>query len=418
MRRTILLLIFVICLICSCREDDVQVRIADNDNFELHLDLHRNSANQFIIASNDEGEIVFDTLLSNFEGVKMIDIPQDEKLNITYGYEEDRRSFSINTYAQVKSGFLLKNVRKDCSLSLFDKYSRWHNIELTIKNSPEIDSVFSSFLRFYETNNTTIADGKVVIRGRFRENFDQIITLKTKSNSFAYQSYLLPFDHLNREQDTIYHEVDFNEFQDSKIEYVNLKFNTSWEVDITGVKSAEKYIEFLNKSNYLNTYRQSIRFFTLENLKVDQYLLNVRHGIHIEGLFYEFRKFESEIPVELSFYEPHVKINNKSPSSYDISLDESTNLVLLEYHFRYNNVGSTWKIYNYGKSQISADLPTIPHYILEEYPIISEIIEFPNIFIVRSYEVEDFTEAEFSAENVDRNIDCNEIQRHSITESF
>lgn len=410
MTRIVAFSVFAIWLICSCKEEEMQVGIPENEKFELHLDLLRNNYNHFVIASNDEGEIVFDTLLSDYEGVRMIDIPKDEKLNITYGFQFTQSSFAIYTYANVKSGFKCTSLIRGCG-ELFNRLVSHDRIKLVIRNVPELDSVFYPFFNKFDPYE--LDDGNLVLSGSIYENYDHLITLKPTSSTRNYKSYLLPYNELDSDQDTIYHEVDYSDFENPEIRYINMSYDRKWIVDVTGAKSGEGFVHLADFDVQTGS---SIRIFNLADLSIDRYLFDVKNANSIDG--FQSRKLESSIPKEITLVDSDVDIISKSAKAFEIKTDGTANLVRVEYEYRIGQALSYWTVYNFEQKEIKLSLPTIPEYLVRENPLMTVVGESPRRFIVRSLIIDDFNEEDFHSSSINHEARCKEFVSRTVSMDF
>lgn len=413
----IFILLFSLLIIGCGEDDDLTTNIPDDEKFVLNIELFGSLGEEFLVVSKPDGTVVFDTIVDSFYGTILLNASMDEELTVTTGFEnESNPFFTLQSYTNVKSGFMYSSLGKNCE-NIYFGVGPVRRMQLTIENTPPIDSMFLPFntiSKEYDVPNQTLT-----MTAYLTFSDDHLITLKTMEETDFYKSYLLESEVFDNSGDTIFATIDFNDFISPSIQYIgveeeNILFNTLWQVGITGYYNNGKTAA-LSKWGNFEDYQVGpiVRFFDLPTVNFDQYLIDISNSLLTERVHYKW--LHNTPPEMISFYEPDVQINEKNTNSYKLSLDGSIDLIKSVYQYRTDNYLNHWEVFEIGVTTINTTLPTLPANILNQHPLIAAVINDPEKLSVIAYEIEGFSEGDSFS---DTTIECLEYSSNAFSEEF
>jgi|GEM_PF-6822713 len=408
----LLLLSLLTISIMSCNGD----QFPDDEKFELNLEI---SEYEIVFVNSISGEVMHEALRSNNNGLNKIDVHKDEELNITI-IKEGYRSFDLYTYTNVKSGFNCEgpNAISICQNNLYGHNKPVKRIHLTISNTPEIDSVFCSFLNTAPNNiHHDPVNNSISITGSIRSNYEYLLVMKPKEFDNEYKIHHFKYDGIITGNDSIYLELEYDDFVTPEILSIDLgERSENWGFDIIGRRDNETFVHFANKGEFNNRKRNTIRVFTVADLDIDDYYIKGGSGNVDNGTLDFFRTVNS-LPEQIILSEPEFEIVDKSHEAFNLKTGDFTDIIHTRYEYYEKGYTSRWDFFHLGRNDIKTVFPKIPSEILTDYPSLFDHIGIPGSFYARSYNIGNFQSKDFNT-NFGYDLNCINNTNRLVKESF
>ena len=395
------MLLTLIQFVFGCNNDDTSIEI--NELFVIESDIFFQES--FISLSNQNGDILFDTVGKDLRQIFKILIPESDKVDLTYGYETEK-SFKVVTYRDIKSGFFLSQNSYDCSDEFTPENSfDYKFFELEIEGIHQYRELYYPF-DYKEDAEIDLVENKLKLVGSMEGPKDIMITV-LKEGANEYQSvYLKIEDWLDEGDNHFFRSISIDDFTTSEVYEIALEIDDKWMVNAE-IQIENDRIISLSKWTTYSDYQDGneVKLFMTPGIDLNLIKLEIRNGNVLTG--YRYLKKTDEIPSQINFYDPEIGILEVSATNYEVSVNEDYNLSMVEYQYVENNWISSWRIYQKQSGEILNTLPMIPNEFLIQSPILNNQLSHPENIIINIYEMADEElEEMYNMTGIDRQLKC------------
>jgi len=391
-KLTLFLLVFIVFVSCESEKNP----IGNHTHFVFDCDI---SNAEFISITNQNGDIIFDTVGTRFKNLIHLDVPPTNKLTVTHGIEHDL-FFNLTTYRDVESGFKITD-KSDCIVP----YVQNSNLRVEIFGISNYSEFYYPLSGDKEIELST-NDNKIILTGIVAGKNDFLLTILPKGSN-KYLSFLIKESNFVKVDDKNYtYSININEFKPSTVHKIDLGINLSWIVKTSAIQPSGQNVSLANWTSYLeNQNGESIKLFSLPEINLNNIKLNIRNNYSIDG--YQYIKSLNGFPDKLDKYDPSIDIALFNISDYNVSNNFDYDLSVIEYDYLKNSWISSWKIFERKSGSITNKLPKISQNILDKITIYSELKDKPHSSIAHFYKFDtpDFNSI-YNASSLERSIEC------------
>ena len=394
-----LMLLNLILFAFGCSNDKAPIEA--NELFVIESEI----LDGFISLSNQNGEILYDTVGADLRRTIKVLVPQGDIVDLTHGHETSK-TFSIVTYRDIESGFLLSRELYNCSDEFNqDNGFEYKALELEINGIHQYSELYYPFDHKADVE-VNIAGDKLILKGSITGLKDVLLTVLPEGES-EYQSFHLKFeDWLDQGENRLFRSINIDDFTASEIHEIDLGVDDIWMVNAE-IQTENDQIISLSKWTTYSDYQHGdrIKLFVPGGINLDLLKLEVGNGDVHNG--YQYLKKTAEIPNQISFYDPEISFLEASSTDYEITVNGDFGLTMVEYRYEENNWISLWKVYQKQNVEILNTLPLIPNDFMLQSPILSNQLSNPETIVVHVYEMSaEVLEGSYNQTGIDRHLKC------------
>jgi len=409
---SLLLLIFS----CGNDDDETMMPMIEEDNFIIKSEISSSSYPYFISVSNQDGNILLDTVGANLLGDFIIEKADDDQVDITYGFESDF-FFNFRTYRDVKSGFLLSSRPiTECINSFPNTLQKSSNIEISIDGLSGFSKLY--FPAFSKQSIPDLTNNRTILKGRFTTNSDLQITIKAQGE-LEYKSIVIKeSDWTEITEGNFSFNVNFADFQVAEKHEIQVATTDEMSLNATVLTTDQRTVKISNWSNSNDTHDGGkVTMFLHPTINLDQIKIKVATLDRYNG--YETQEVFNEIPESINFFKPIVTINNTEVSSYDVNIVNDYNFAASVFEYQQDLFISSWTIYQNTGTPNTFQLPSIPSTFKEQSPIVNAQLGSPIRFVSRVYDTDELSfQNTYYETPIDRQFNCGEYAFKSIDKDF
>ncbi|MEL6720855.1 MAG: hypothetical protein AAFP82_19280, partial [Bacteroidota bacterium] len=365
-KHSIFIIISLFLFFLSCKKNEITTNLKEFTVFNERADEGEDDSNlTFLFLSNQEGKILYEDSGENQESRIELKVKEDEQIDLTYG--KIGNSFSIQTYRNIESGFILSRYNSD--LGCLNKLqSNVQELEDRRKVTIEIEGI-SDYQRLHSSLGflsikTEEALNKIIFRSEINFATDYVIAILPK-NQNTYKYLYVEFDDLEELSDAeLAMKTSISEFKNIEPQKVNF--------DISGVLYRTRATVSTNNRLISIPLTQSTLptddnldytdIFLPPEIPMNQLQLSI--GINSQGFQYFHNEIFNEIPESISFYDPEIIPLDIAASNYSISISQDYDFISTSYIYRHDRdeiskYSSSWFIYQPLSVDLTYNLPEI-----------------------------------------------------------
>ncbi len=391
---TLSILIGLIC-ITSCTKDETEVNTNTSQNpnttedidilFSIHIDLEADTtiAQYFLMASTQNGEMLFDTLASNSATTIQFYKKKGDKIDLTYGATKGENKLNIYTYRNIASNFHLDLSRNAlCERSIPEKktvqleiqglsnaaYLKDYNIRL---GTAGINTT-SGASTFNADNQTHTFLGNINKEDNIQLTIETII-----DGQLSFKSLILKYNDWEVGNITnLKRTIHIDDFFNSITHTISLAYTSDWFLAAQALTNdSEEVILARGLSAIPNS--DVVDFYCSPNLDIQSIDLSlIKFYSTIDSISFHYHKQLNEIPTQISLFQPTINFTNTEVRNYDLSIDSAYDLLEVQYIYIQNNHITRWRVFQEPTTPLNYQLPNIPNHYLTE---ISSMDKLPDL---------------------------------------
>jgi len=363
----------------ACQNEEIVNTVEPNETeleltvFTLSYVSKENTDLSFLLISDDNGTILYDTVGTELDLNIELEIEPELTKNVTVGSFRGEE-FGFRSYLNVSSGSEVNNEferdRHPCFKSDYTARGRAKVYITDLENYYEtFNSLTNLGLGIEYYNDTLELNGAAHVR---INEFNQIAIRETATSEL--KSILIPSNNwkLDFETQTEETTVSFKDFSSTIEHSINLYQDNRWDIIAIICDENGSLIETQNTTNTTESQEgKQIKLFLNESINVSELKLNLRASYYPTGLDYHW--IQDSIPKNIYLpidRDPIFRNYNADKFWIDNTFEYNANIVIYRYASQ-----STWSVTSFGGEDFGFALPRLPAKLYSEYANLDDQIK-------------------------------------------